>query len=327
MRIKGSLLLVSVAALSVFAQAPAAPAQASLTERGVALYNAGRYAEAKTLLERAVAADPKDALAQAYLGQVHSDYDHDPDAAAAALELAVSLAPKSSLYHRWLGSAYGDQADKAGIFKGPSFAKKCRTEFEKAVELDPSDVEARDSLMQFCAQAPGFVGGGMDKARAQAAAMGKLDPARGLMAEAYIADREKEPDKAEACYKKALPLARDKGPVYEAYGAFLLKAKRPGDAVALYRQYVKDAPSVPASHDALGGALLAQGQAQEALAEYLKAVELDPYFNSSFLGQAKSQEKLGHKKEAAEAYRRFLALMPKGKDADEARKRLQGLSP
>ena len=318
--------LLSLGALQFWGQAvPAPSAHNSLTGQGVALYMARRYAEAKDTLLKAVAANPRDAEARAYLGQVYSDDGHDPDAAAAALEEAVRLEPQRSLYHQWLGSAYGDQADKAGVFKGPGFAKKCRMEFEKAVALDPNDVEARDSLMQFYSQAPGIVGGGMDKARAQAAAITKLDPSRGFLAEASIAEREKDAEKAESFYRKALSAARDKGKAYGELGRFLLKTKRNDEAVALFRQHVKDAPSDPAAHDDLADALMAQGQADEALAEYRRALELDPYFSAPLLGMARACERLGQRKEAREAYRRFLELMPKGKDAEEARARLQDL--
>ena len=321
-------LFLSLRTLQLSGQAvPAPSSQDPLTGQGVALYKARRYAEAKEILLKAVAASPRDAAARAYLGQIYSDFDHDPDAAAASLEEAVKLDPQRSLYHQWLGSAYGDQADKAGIFKGPGFAKKCRMEFEKAVALDPTDVEARDSLMQFYSQAPGIVGGGMDKARAQAIAMAKLDPSRGFLAEASIAEREKDAEKAEGFYRKALSAAGDKGKAYGELGHFLLKAKRNDQAVALFRQYVKDAPSDPVANDDLADALMAQGHADEALAEYRRALELDPYFSASLLGMARACERLGQRKEARDAYRRFLEMMPKGKDADEARKSLQELHP
>ena len=193
------------------------------------------------------------------------------------------------------------------------------------MELDPTDIEARDSLMQFYSQAPGIVGGGMDKARAQAAAMAKLDPSRGFLAEASIAERDKDPKRAEECYQKALSVASDKAMAYDQYGRFLLKAKTSGEAAALYRRYVQDAPSDPAAHDDLADALAAQGNATDALAEYRKALELDPYFNPSLLGMARAHERLGQRKEARDAYRRFLELMPKGKDADAARERLQAI--
>ena len=84
--------LLSFGALQLLGQpAPAPAAQKSPTEQGVALYKTRRYAEAKEILMKAAASNPKDVVALAYLGQVHSDYDHDPDSAVASLEEAVKL--------------------------------------------------------------------------------------------------------------------------------------------------------------------------------------------------------------------------------------------
>ena len=55
--------------------------------------------------------------------------------------------------------------------------KKVRTEFERAVELDPKNSEARADLAEFYIEAPSIVGGGKDKARAQAEALAGFDPA------------------------------------------------------------------------------------------------------------------------------------------------------
>jgi tetratricopeptide (TPR) repeat protein len=75
-----------------------------------------------------------------------------------------------------------------------SWAGKCRTAYEKAVELDPRNIDARWSLMEFCRQAPSIAGGGTDKALVQANEIKKLDPSRGRIAVAsvYVADKKYE---------------------------------------------------------------------------------------------------------------------------------------
>src|SRR4051812_20274064 len=80
---------------------------------------------------------------------------NDEDAAATLFEKAVAQNPKSAEAHYLLGSAYGSQAQKAGIFGQASLAGKTRDEFEKAVELDPNHLDARFGLLQFYAFAPG----------------------------------------------------------------------------------------------------------------------------------------------------------------------------
>ncbi|MDI1250151.1 MAG: hypothetical protein PSV13_14910 [Lacunisphaera sp.] len=63
---------------------------------------------------------------------------------------------------------------------------------EKAVELDPKNLNARNSLMGFYQNAPSLMGGGMDKAYEQAAEIKKLDASRGRLAYAtlYVAEKK-----------------------------------------------------------------------------------------------------------------------------------------
>ena len=84
--------------------------------------------------------------------------------AISELEKVVKIEPDNSEYHRWLGRAYGLQAEQASWFKAIGWAKKTRISFEKAVELDPENVKALLDLREFYQQAPGFLGGGKDKA-------------------------------------------------------------------------------------------------------------------------------------------------------------------
>ncbi len=116
----------------------------------------------------------------------------DADSAIAAYEKAIALDPGNSELHRQLGEAYGLAAQKAGMFSKISLGKKCLAAYEKAVELDPKNLAARHSLMSFYQMAPAMMGGGLDKAYAQAAAIKQLDAARGHVAYAILCISEKK---------------------------------------------------------------------------------------------------------------------------------------
>ena len=68
-------------------------------------------------------------------------------------------------------------------------------------------------LGEFYAEAPGIIGGGKDKARQQADALMSLDPAIGHWVLARIAEKEKDPAKAESEYRarsrRAIPRFAD----------------------------------------------------------------------------------------------------------------------
>ncbi|HYH44830.1 MAG TPA: tetratricopeptide repeat protein, partial [Thermoanaerobaculia bacterium] len=153
------LLVLLLAAASLAPMAPLAPivplaAQtppadpAGLAE-GLRLFDAGRYEEARRLFEARAGADPRDFDAQLHLGRALLRLGrYEPS--AERLEKAVALRPGSSQAHDWLGRAYGGIAQQSNNpIKQAGLAKKIKAQFEKAVELDPANFDARENLIQY----------------------------------------------------------------------------------------------------------------------------------------------------------------------------------
>ena len=67
------------------------------------------------------------------------------------------------MYFHWLGKAQGRRAETASPFTAPSYASKARQAFEKSVELDGKNLEAINDLFSYYLEAPGFLGGGLNK--------------------------------------------------------------------------------------------------------------------------------------------------------------------
>lgn len=178
--------LLAFASLTVHSSSALDPAAYSAA---VELYQQRKPA-AQAAFAQLAAANPESAGVQFYLGRLALQRS-DHETAVKHLEKAVSLAPNDSRMHHRLGDAYGLSAQKAGLFSKMSFAGKCRTEYEKAVALDPKNIDARLALLAFYQQAPGIAGGGLDKAHAQAQEIRKLDAARGRQAVAglYLAEK------------------------------------------------------------------------------------------------------------------------------------------
>src|SRR3712207_5980227 len=107
-------------------------------------------------------------------------------------EKAVKANDSSSEYHLWLANALGTEAQRASKLRQPFLARRVKSEFERAVQLDPRSVAARRGLMDFYLIAPGVMGGSKEKAREQAAEIAKLSPLQGRFAMAAIAQREKD---------------------------------------------------------------------------------------------------------------------------------------
>jgi len=119
-------------------------------------------------------------------------------------EKAVSLAPQNADYHWALANAVGDEAQHANVFRQVGLAKRFRSETETALKLDPKHIDARFGMMTYYLIAPGIVGGDKKKAYAEAEEIAKIDRAKGFMAQVRLAQQEKQTDRLEDLYKKAL---------------------------------------------------------------------------------------------------------------------------
>ena len=124
-----------------------------------------------------------------------------------SFENAIRLDSHQSTYYHWLGRAYGRRAETSFPLAAPAYATRARANFEKAVALDPKNSEAVNDLFEFYLQAPGFLGGGFDKAAKVADMIAQHDPAEGNFAKARLAEERKDFNSAESYLRRAAELA------------------------------------------------------------------------------------------------------------------------
>jgi tetratricopeptide (TPR) repeat protein len=122
------------------------------------------------------------------------------------LQKAAEIEPRNSEYMDWLGRAYGKRAETSNPLFAPGLASKARQAFEKAVELDSKNQDALGDLFDFYLEAPGFLGGGMDKALGVAGKTTSIDPAEGYFEQAKVAQKRKEFDLAEDHFHRAIAM-------------------------------------------------------------------------------------------------------------------------
>ena len=127
--------------------------------------------------------------------------------ATEALEKAAALEPGDSNVYLWLGRAYGRRAETSSLITAPGFANKARQFFEKSAQLNPSNLDAQSDLFEYYLEAPGFLGGGLDKASATAEQIARINPSEGYWAQAKLAEKRKEFSRAEAHLKRAVEIA------------------------------------------------------------------------------------------------------------------------
>jgi len=90
-------------------------------------------------------------------------------------ERELAARPDEPQVHYWLGCALGREAQQASKLRQAVLAPRILGHFERAVELDEDYLDARKRLVDFYTRAPAFMGGGLDKARAQVAEIERLD--------------------------------------------------------------------------------------------------------------------------------------------------------
>ena len=133
----------------------------------------------------------------------------DSEAAAEAAHAAVEALPGNALAWWWAGRAYGIRAMQASLLAKPRWAGRTREAFERAVALDPAHLDARLDLMGYYRFAPGMLGGGADKAAAQARDIAGLDASMGRFAAALLALDAEDEAGADAALREALALDGD----------------------------------------------------------------------------------------------------------------------
>ena len=245
-----------------------------------------KLSEAESAANVLVVANPKEAEAHALLGSVRTAKG-DADGAVEACEKAVKLAPASSEYQRQLGDAYGLAGQKAGVLSKMSWGKKSLAAYEKAVELDPTNLTARSSLAGVYQMAPSIMGGGIDKAYTQAVEIKKLDATRGRIAYAMLYMSEKKFAEAFTELEEVLKTAPDNYSGLYQFGRLSALADERTDRGMEALKKCLALPPTPGSpgHDAahwrLGNLWEKKGDKQAARAAYQAALAINPNFQQA----------------------------------------------
>jgi len=273
---------------------------------------AGRIDEAISELNGRLSSSPSDAESANLLCRAYFALE-DWSRAESACKKAIAVDPSNSLYHLWLGRTYGEKANHVGFFSAASLAGKTRDEFQRAVDLDPANTDARVDLAEFYLEAPGIVGGGQDKARAQAKVIGASDPAREHWVYARIAEKNRDLAGAEHEYQQMIGASHGDSDAWLNLAIFYRHQKRFDD---MERAVVKASQAPVSKHDVLvdlAHALYRSGRnfpfAIQLLKRYLITgpVEQAPAFKAHYL-LGTLLEKQGDKAGAAQEYRTSISL-------------------
>ncbi|HTZ46685.1 MAG TPA: tetratricopeptide repeat protein [Verrucomicrobiae bacterium] len=321
---------VVAAALCLCVLQVGAAGQSNSVDAAKNAYEKGDYKKAIEILSAEAQKAPNNGEVQLLLTKAYLE-SNQYDNAISSGEKAVSIEPNNSLYHQWLGEAYGQKADHVSMFSAYSWARKTQKEFATAVQLDDHNFDADQDLVEYDCTAPSMVGGGEDKAEALIQKMLTLDPAEGHFAQGVCKAVKKDYAAADVEYAKALELKpKTADRVYDIGDYFLQRGQ--GDKLLQVAAAGETlAPQDPRGkyYQAVGWILSGQNyaEAEQQLRQYLTAGPMRstypaPWDAHYWLGRLDAAQK--NTAGARSEYQEALKLNPKYKKADEALKQVGG---
>lgn len=287
---------------------------------------AGRIDDAITTLNGRLSSSPTDAESSNLLCRAYFALEQF-DRAEAPCKKAIALEPYNGRYHRWMAHVYGEKAARANFLAAASLAGKTREEFERAVQLSPKDVDARVDLAEFYLEAPGIVGGGQDKARAQARIIGATDPAREHWVYGRIAEKNHDTATAELEYHRMIEVSNGDSEAWLNLALFFRHQKRYDEMEQTLVRTSQAPMSKPDVLVDIAQNLYRIGRnpvlAIQVLRRYLTArpVEEAPAFKAHYL-LGSLFEKQGDMANAAREYQTSLSLARQFGQAQQALKRV-----
>jgi tetratricopeptide (TPR) repeat protein len=295
-------------------------------ERAQELFEARRYDEARAVLSPV--AETGDARVAYYLGRI-ALVDGNAVEAVRWLERAVGADDGRADYRVWLARAYAREALDAGLGRRMSLARHMKSTLERAIQLDPENVDARLELLRFYLVAPGFMGGSARKAGEQADAVTRTNALRGRIASGAIAEAEDRDADAEREYANAIASSPDSAAGYYALGAFYQRTKQFDKAFATYDELLRVAPAETEVHYQFGrtGALSGERleEAERSLRTFLQRLPdgVGSSLASAHLRLAEVYEREKRLDLARREYEIALGLDPRRKEARSGVKRLR----
>lgn len=251
------------------------------------------------------------------------------DPAARDFEAAVKAEPGNPVFHFWAGRAHADQAQAAHTLRQPGLARKTKSDWERSLALAPDYISPREALVQYALRAPGFLGGGADKARAHVAEIARRNPYRGGFATATVALRSGDTTVAMQAYQRLTEQYPDSGVPWIQWSMLHLVRRDAAGAWRVADQLERRLPTWKPARYHVGRLAAETGEQLErgepALREYLSYEPrgTDPTRAAAWFRLGMIHQRRGDREKAREAYQEVLALEPQHRPAQEALAKLK----
>ncbi len=297
----------------------------SAIQEGKELFEKRSYREAIPFFKSVVEESTDYAMARYYLGRIAFEQKEYGDAVDFFEEATEAKGGQRAEYYTWLGDTYGTIAQDANVIRQGMLAPKMKTAWEKAIALDDKNINARMSLISFYMQAPGFMGGSMEKAKEMARQIGAINPVQGHRSMGNILVQEKKFPEAETEY---IDMVRLEPRLIPVLGNFYLNGKMFDKAFALFEGELKKKPDDPLTIYQLGKTSAISGQrlneGEQWILKYLTYTpkQNEPSHAGANMRLGQIYEKKGQKTDAKTRYETALRLDAKMQEAKDGLSRV-----
>ena len=167
------------------------------------LFKQGEFNKAQEILSQYVAKNPNDRRGIELLGDAYT-YLKKWDDAISNYKKLTEFDSKNANYFYKYGGALGMKALSVNKISALGITGDIKKAFLKSAELDPNHIGVRWALVELYMQLPGIAGGSKNKSLEYAEELEKLSPVDGYLAKGFIYELDKQIERAEFYYKKAI---------------------------------------------------------------------------------------------------------------------------
>jgi len=178
--------------------------------QGIRMFENKNYYGAEKFFRNELEENESDGQALYYLGRIAFEKE-ELDKASGFFEKAIDIDPSNAEYYTWQGITYIQLLSEVDFMKQAIYAPRALKSLEKAVTLDPENINARIWLAGYYANAPSFAGGSHEKAKEQFEEIFAIDPDNqvALLNQGIILTQFHEYKEALASFEKILELQPD----------------------------------------------------------------------------------------------------------------------
>jgi tetratricopeptide (TPR) repeat protein len=207
-------------------------------EKAQQLFEEGKLEQAKPLFESLLKKNPSNLKVLEYLGDI-AGHSKDWDEALLYYGKLKKAKPQEADFYFKYGGVLGMKALEVNKFKALGMIDEVRSNFEKAIQLNPKHLEARWALIELNLQLPGFLGGSEKKAIQYSNELLQISAVDGHLSRGHIEEYFKRYTKAEYYYKKAIAVGNSKKTYQKLANLYANKMKSPEKAQAILEEFKK----------------------------------------------------------------------------------------